>query len=50
MQILREEEEDAKPLARCEEKKKDWANHWQCDTEVRDQEDKLWNSEELKSL
>ena len=31
MQILKEEEEDAQPLARCEEKRKEWAKHWQCD-------------------
>ena len=31
-------------------RKKIGANHWPCDTKVRDQEDKLWRSEELKSL
>ena len=34
-QILKDEEEDAKPLARCEERRKEWAKHWQCDTKVR---------------
>ena len=33
-QILKEEEEDAKPLARCSEKRKEWVEHWQCDEEV----------------
>ena len=39
VQILKEAEEDVKPLARCEEKRKEWAKHWQCDTEVRNFED-----------
>ena len=39
VQILKEEEEDAKPSATCEEKKKEWAKHWQCDTEVQDLND-----------
>ena len=34
------EEEDAKPLARCEEKRKDWAKHWRCGKEVQDQKSK----------
>ena len=29
-----EEEEDAKPMARCEEKMKGLAKHWQCGMEV----------------
>ena len=33
MQIL-EEEEDGKSLARCDEKRKEEAKHWQGDTEV----------------
>ena len=40
VQILRKEEEDAKPMARCEEKRKEWATHWQCGTEVQNQENK----------
>ena len=48
-QILKEEEEDAKPLARCEEKRKEWAKHCQCDTEVQDLKDKLYKNEELKN-
>ena len=27
LQILMEEEEDAKPLARCEEKRREWTKH-----------------------
>ena len=42
VQILKEEEEDAKPFARCEEKRKEWAKHWQCDTKVRDLKDMPW--------
>ena len=49
MQILKEEE-DAKPLARCEEKKKEWAKHWQCGKEVQNQDSKRWYNEELKKL
>ena len=48
-QILREEEEDAKPLARCEESRKEWAMHWQSSTEVQDLKDKPWKNEELKN-
>ena len=45
MQILKEEEGDAKPVARCEEKRK------VCASEVQDQKDKPWrNEEELKTL
>ena len=28
---MEEEEKDVRPLARCEEKRKAWAKHWQCD-------------------
>ena len=28
--------------AGCEEKRKDWAKHWQCDTKVRDLKDMPW--------
>ena len=38
VQILKEEEEDAQPLARCEEKRKEWEKHWHCGT---------WRNEEL---
>ena len=50
MQILKEEEEDAKPLARYEEKRKEWTKHSQSCTEVQDQENKAWRNEELKKL
>ena len=49
MQIL-EETEDAKPLARCEEKRKEWEKRWRCDTKVQDSKDKPSRSEELKKL
>ena len=29
VQFLEEEEEDVSPLARCEEKRREWAKHWQ---------------------
>ena len=35
-QILKEEEEDAKRLARCDQKKKERAKHWQCAAKVED--------------
>ena len=50
MQILKEEEEDAKPLGSCEEKRKEWAKHWQCDTNVQDLKDRPCRNEELKHL
>ena len=40
VQILRKEEEDAKWMARCEEKRKALAKHWQCGMEVQNQENK----------
>ena len=49
-QSLKREEEDAKPLARCEEKRKEWAKIWQCGTEVQNQMNKPWRNEELKKL
>ena len=50
VQILKEEEKDAKPSAICEETRKEWAKHWQCDTEVQHLEDRPWRNKELKSL
>ena len=50
MQSLKEEEEDAKKLARYEEKRKEWTKHSQSCTEVQDQEKKPWRNEELKKL
>ena len=38
-QVLKREEEDAKPLARCEEKSNEWAKHWQWGKEVQNQKD-----------
>ena len=32
VQILKEEEEDARLLDRSEAKRKEWAKHWQCDS------------------
>ena len=32
--VLEEFEEDAKPMKRCEEKRKERAKYWQCDSEV----------------
>ena len=48
MQILVNEEEDARLLDRCEAKRKEWAKHWQCDEEVQNVEDKSWKNEELR--
>ena len=39
-QILVSEEEDARLLDRCEAKRKEWAQHWQCDEEVQNVEEK----------
>ena len=35
---------DAKPLARCEEKRKEWAWDCQCGKEVQDVKDKPWSN------
>ena len=32
-------------MDRCEAKRKEWANHWQCDEEVQNLEDKPWKHE-----
>ena len=50
MQILVNEEEDARLLDRCEAKRKEWAKHWQCDEEVQNVEDKSWKNEETERL
>ena len=42
VQILKEEEENARPMNRFEEKRKEWAKHWQCDEEVQNVKDKPW--------
>ena len=49
-EILKREEEDAKPSARCEEKTMECAKHWQCGEVVQERKDKPWRSEELKKL
>ena len=50
VQILKEEEDDAKPFARREEKRKEWAKHWQRDTKMQNLKDKLWRNEELNNF
>ena len=42
-------EEHAMPVRRCEEKRKEWAKHWQCDSEAQGVEDKSWRNEDLRS-
>ena len=44
VQILVNEEEDAKLLGRCEAKRKEWAKHWQRDEEVQNVKDKPWKN------
>ena len=48
VQILEEEEEDARLLDRCEAKMKEWAKHWQCDEEKQNMQNEPWRNEELK--
>ena len=50
LQILEEEDEDVRSLARCEEKKTEWAEHWQHNTDVQDLKDNPWTNEEQKCL
>ena len=38
VRILKEEEEDARLMDRCEEKRKEWARRWQCDANMQNQE------------
>ena len=47
MQIFEKEEKDARLMNRCEEKRKEWARHWQCDAVVQGLKDKNWKNEEL---
>ena len=49
MQVLEELEEHAKPMKKCEEKREEWPEHWQCDIEVQGPEDMPWRSEGLRS-
>ena len=48
MQILKEEEQDAKLSDRCEAKRKEWAKHWQCDEEILNMKNKSWRNDSLK--
>ena len=48
MQILKEEEEDARLSDRCEAKRKEWAKHWQCDEEILNMKNKPWRNDSLK--
>ena len=48
-QILKNEEEDARLVDRCEAKRTEWAKHWQCDEEVQHVEETLWKNEELRN-
>ena len=45
LQVLEELKEHATPMKRCEEKREEWAEHWQCDFEVSGLEDMPWRSE-----
>ena len=45
VQILKKEEEDARLSDRCEEKKTEWAKHWQCDEEKQIMQNKPWGKE-----
>ena len=44
MPILKEEEEDARLLDRCEAKREGWENHWQCEEEIQNMQDKPWKN------
>ena len=48
VQIFKEEKEDARLMNRREEKRKEWARHWQCDEDVQGLKDKPWENEMLK--
>ena len=48
VKILEKEEEDAKLLARCQAKRKEWSDHWQCNEEIQKMQNKPWRNEELK--
>ena len=48
VQILKEEEEDARLLDRCEAKKREWSKHWQRDEETQNMQSKPWRNDELK--
>ena len=48
VQILKEEEENARLLDRCEAKRKEWTKHWQCEEEIQNMQNRPWRSDELK--
>ena len=48
VQILENEEEDARLLDRCEAKRTELSKHWQCDVEVQSMQDMPWRNEELR--
>ena len=53
MERKREDSEAGRRICQTvsrEEKRKEWAKHWQCHTEVPNPEDTLWSNEELKNL
>ena len=50
LQAPEELEEDVKPMRRCEERRREWPRHRQCDSEVQCAEDKPWRNQELRSL
>ena len=49
LRVLEECEEDVKHMTRCEEKRKEWAKRWQCDSALQSMEDKPWRTGELRS-
>ena len=48
-EILKQEEEDARLLDRCEAKRKEWAKHWQCEESVPEFERQALDEEVKKS-
>ena len=40
----------AKPSKECEEKRKEWAKHWQCNREMQVLEERPWRNEEFRIL
>ena len=48
--MLEELEEGLEPMRWCEEKEREWARHWHCESEAQAMEEKLWRNEELRSF
>ena len=48
IRILREEEEENRPVERSKEKRKEWAKHWQCTAEAQSLHDKPRVNDELR--